>query len=138
MLYASAGARDTAELGIYQGFQLLDTTTGDAFVTGSNIPRNDNNEAAQAGLRFSGESLGITHQLNLGYSHSRYVNRNAFEFGRFDDDALGGTNLTQLYAPRTAEIGSATYRDRVGQDSEISVVSVLLKKKSKKPKEKKS
>src|SRR3546814_2083899 len=47
MLYASAGARDTAERGIYQGFQLLDSTTGDAFVTGSNIPHNDNNEAAQ-------------------------------------------------------------------------------------------
>ena len=104
MLYASAGARDTAERGIYQGFQLLDSTTGDAFVTGSNIPRNDNNEAAQAGLRFSGESLGITHQLNLGYSHSRYVNRNAFEFGRFDDDALGGTNLNNLYAPRTVAL----------------------------------
>ncbi|HWV59907.1 MAG TPA: TonB-dependent siderophore receptor [Sphingopyxis sp.] len=104
MLYASAGARDTAERGIYQGFQLLDSTTGDAFVTGSNIPRNDNNEAAQAGLRFSGESLGITHQLNMGYSHSRYINRNAFEFGRFDDDALGGTNLNNLYAPRTVAL----------------------------------
>ncbi|WP_239019617.1 TonB-dependent receptor [Sphingomonas suaedae] len=100
MFYASAGARDTAERGIYQGFQLLDSTTGDAFVTGSNIPRNDNNEAAQAGLRFKGEGWGITHQLNLGYSHSRYVNRNSFEFGRFDDDAANGTNLNNLYDPR--------------------------------------
>lgn len=100
MLYASAGARDTAERGIYQGFQLLNSTTGDAFVTGSNIPRNDNNEAAQAGLRFKGEGWGITHQLNMGYSHSRYVNRNSFEFGRFDDDAVNGTNLNNLYNPR--------------------------------------
>lgn len=80
MFYASAGARDTAERGIYQGFQVTNSTTGAAFVTGSNIPRNDNNEAAQAGLRLKGEGWGITHQLNMGYSHSRYVNRNAFEF----------------------------------------------------------
>lgn len=104
IFYASAGARDTAERGIYQGFQLLDSTTGDAFVTGSNIPRNDNNEAAQAGLRLKGEGLGITHQLNLGYSHSRYVNRNAYEFGRFDDDAVNGTNLNNLYTPRAVAV----------------------------------
>ncbi len=117
MFYASAGARDTAERGIYQGFQLLNSTNsqvnfqipggallnlapGAAFVTGSNIPRNDNNEALQTGLRFKGEGMGITHQLNMGYSHSRYVNRNSFEFGRFDDDAVGGTNLNNLYNPR--------------------------------------
>src|SRR3546814_8649130 len=57
---------------------------GAAFVTGSNIPRNYNNEAAQVGLRLKGEGLGITHQLNMGYSHSRYVNRNAFEFSPSD------------------------------------------------------
>lgn len=96
MFYASAGARDTAERGIYQGFQVTNSTTGAAFVTGSNIPRNDNNEAAQAGLRFKGEGWGITHQLNMGYSHSRYVNRNAYEFGPF---SAGATNLNNLYNP---------------------------------------
>lgn len=96
MFYASAGARDTAERGIYQGFQLTNATTGAAFVTGSNIPRNDNNEAAQAGLRLKGEGWGITHQLNMGYSHSRYVNRNAYEFGPF---TAGATNLNNLYNP---------------------------------------
>ena len=80
LFYASVGARDTAERGIYQGFQVTNSTTGAAFVTGSNIPRNDNNEAAQAGLRLEAEGAGITHQLNMGVSHSRYVNRNAFEF----------------------------------------------------------
>jgi iron complex outermembrane receptor protein len=100
LFYASAGARDTAERGIYQGFQVRNSITGDAFVTGSNIPRNDNNEAAQAGLRLKGEGAGITHQLNLGYSHSRYINRNSFEFGRFDADTVGGTNLNNLYNPR--------------------------------------
>lgn len=100
MFYGSIGARDTAERGIYQGLQVLNSATGAAFVTGSNIPRNDNNEAGQVGLRLKGEGWGITHQLNMGYSHSRYVNRNAYEFGRFDDDAVGGTNLNNLYNPR--------------------------------------
>ncbi len=101
MLYASAGARDTAERGIYQGFQVTNSTTGAAFVTGSNIPRNDNNEALQAGLRAKGEGGGITHQLNLGYSHSRYVNRNAYEFGPF---SAGTTNLNNLYNPVTVPL----------------------------------
>jgi len=111
MFYASAGARDTAERGVYQGFQVLNTTggtftatangpatlaSGAAFVTGSNIPRNDNNEAAQAGLRFKGEGWGITHQLNMGYSHSRYVNRNAFEFS---SSAPGTAPRNNLYNP---------------------------------------
>src|SRR3546814_18796947 len=55
MLYGSAGARDTAERGIYQGFQVLNATNapitatvlgqpttfepGAAFVTGSKIGR---------------------------------------------------------------------------------------------------
>ena len=108
MFYASAGARDTAERGIYQGFQVLNSTdgqftatvngpatlaSGEAFVTGSNIPRNDNNEAAQAGLRLKGEGMGITHQLNMGYSHSRYVNRNAFEFSTSQADTSPRNNL---------------------------------------------
>jgi len=111
MFYASAGARDTAERGVYQGFQVLNTTggtftatangpatlaSGAAFVTGSNIPRNDNNEALQAGLRFKGESLGITHQLNMGYSHSRYVNRNAYEFS---SSAAATAPRNNLYNP---------------------------------------
>jgi iron complex outermembrane receptor protein len=100
MFYTAVGARDTAERGIYQGFTILDAQTGAAFATGSNIPRNDNNEAAQAGLRLKGEGGGISHELNMGVSHSRYVNRNAFEFGRFDADTVNGTNLTNLYDPR--------------------------------------
>src|SRR3546814_8861771 len=87
MLYGSAGARDTAERGIYQGFQVLNATNapitatvlgppttfepGAAFVPGSNIPRHDNNEAAPVGLRLKGAGLGITHQPNMGYSHNR-------------------------------------------------------------------
>lgn len=122
LFYASAGARDTAERGIYQGFQVLNATTGAAFVTGSNIPRDDNNEAGQVGLRLKGEGAGITHQLNMGYSHSRYINRNSFEFGRFDADTVGGTNLNNLYNPR--QIALPVFNAfRAGNLSDPSLVS---------------
>ena len=96
LFYASAGARDAAERGVYQGLQVTDAATGDAYVTGSNIPRNDNNEAAQIGIRGKFATGPITHEFNLGASHSRYINRNAYEFGPFGPD---GTNANDLYDP---------------------------------------
>lgn len=83
MFYASAGARDAAERGNYQSFTLLNATTGLGRVTGSKIPRNDNNEAAQVGLRGEFATGPISHEINVGGSHSRYINRNAFAFGPF-------------------------------------------------------
>ncbi|ALC11136.1 TonB-dependent receptor [Sphingopyxis sp. 113P3] len=83
MFYASAGARDAAERGNYQSFTLLDADTGLGRVTGSKIPRNDNNEAAQVGIRGKFATGPITHEINLGASHSRYINRNAYAFGSF-------------------------------------------------------
>jgi iron complex outermembrane recepter protein len=94
--YASVGARDAAERGIYQGLQVDDVETGDAFVTGSNIPRNDNNEAGVAGVRGSFATGPIIHEINLGGSHVRQVNRNAFVFGSF---VRGPANGNNLYAP---------------------------------------
>src|SRR3546814_8109465 len=35
LFYASAGARDAAERGVYQGLQVTDAATGDAYVTGT-------------------------------------------------------------------------------------------------------
>jgi iron complex outermembrane receptor protein len=83
MFYAAAGARDAAERGNYQSFTLLNAATGLGRVTGSKIPRNDNNEAAQAGIRGEFATGPITHEFNIGASHSRYINRNAFAFGSF-------------------------------------------------------
>src|SRR3546814_15070016 len=62
----------------------------------SNIPRNDNNEAAQIGIRGKFATGPITHEFNLGASHSRYINRNAYELGPFGPD---GTNANHLYDP---------------------------------------
>lgn len=93
MLYAAIGARDTAERGRYQSFTVDNAETGAAFATGSTIPRNDNNEAGQAGARVKFATGPITHEVNIGGSHSRYVNRNAYAFGAFGRGAANGTNL---------------------------------------------
>lgn len=94
MVYASLGARDTAERGRYQGFTVDNAVEiGDGYVTGSNIPRNDNNEAGQVGLRGKFATGGLGHEINIGASQSRYVNRNAYEFGIFSRDATNGNNL---------------------------------------------
>lgn len=80
MVYAAFGARDGAEDGFYSTLSLLNATTGAASVSGSRIPRTDNNEALQAGLRVKLAAGGITQEFNLGGSMNWLVNRNAFEF----------------------------------------------------------
>ncbi|MGQ2929322.1 MAG: TonB-dependent receptor [Sphingopyxis sp.] len=95
--YAAVGARDAAERGRYQSLTIDNLVNpGDGYATGSNIPRNDNNEAGQVGLRGKFATGPITHQINVGGSHSRYVNRNAYQFGIF---SRGPTNGTNLYDP---------------------------------------
>lgn len=80
MAYAAFGARDGSEDGYYSTLSLLNATTGAASVSGSRIPRTDNNEALQAGLRVKLAAGGITHEFNVGGSMNWLVNRNAFEF----------------------------------------------------------
>jgi iron complex outermembrane receptor protein len=96
MLYASAGARDGMEDGIYGGIRVLDAATGAANGTALYVPRTDNNEAAQGGLRVKLEAGGITHEVNVGGTINWQVNRNAYDF-------LYGTSFdgfaTNLYNP---------------------------------------
>ena len=80
MAYAAFGARDGSEVGVYSTPELINATTGDINVSGSFIPRTDNNEAAMAGLRAKLSSGGISHEFNIGGSMNWLVNRNAFEF----------------------------------------------------------
>src|SRR3546814_9450360 len=60
------------------------------------MPGNDNNASGQACIRGKFATGPITYEINLGASHSRYVNRNAYEFGPFGPD---GTNANNLYDP---------------------------------------
>lgn len=80
LLYASFGARDGMERGIYGGITVTNATTGAATGNALFVPRTDNNEAAQAGLRVKLAGEGITHEVNVGGSINWQVNRNAFDF----------------------------------------------------------
>src|SRR5690606_21601819 len=79
LLYARGGARDGREDGIYGGIRVTDAATGAANGTALMVPRTDNNEAIEAGVRAKFGSA-VTHELNFGGNASWQVNRNAFDF----------------------------------------------------------
>lgn len=95
MVYASFGARDGAEEGVYSTPTLINAATGEITVSSSFIPRTDNNEAATAGVRAKFATGGITHEVNAGGSINWLVNRNAFEFFALSAER------NNLYAPVT-------------------------------------
>lgn len=105
MVYAAFGARDGSEDGFYSTLSLLSAATGGASVSGSRIPRTDNNEALQAGLRVKLTAGGVTNEFNFGGTMNWLVNRNAFEFYAIST----GTN--NIYDPVTvAQPGRVTSR----------------------------
>ncbi|WP_454598330.1 TonB-dependent receptor [Qipengyuania sp. SM2507] len=79
LAYARAGARDGREDGIYGGITVLDATTGAANGNALFVPRTDNNEAIEAGLRVKLGSA-ITQEINFGGNIAWQVNRNAYDF----------------------------------------------------------
>jgi len=105
MFYASAGARDGMEEGIYGGITIQNATTGAANGNALYVPRTDNNEAIEAGLRVK---LGqaVTHEFNLGGNIAWQVNRNAFDFLYGPGFAGFATNL---YAPTLAAIPASAF-----------------------------
>ncbi|MET0270663.1 MAG: TonB-dependent receptor, partial [Sphingomonas sp.] len=110
MLYASFGARDGSERGIYDGITVTDATTGAATGSALFVPAATNNEAAQAGIRVKLAQGGISHEINLGGAANWQVFRTAYNFlGGFDGFA------TNLYAtPQVALPGPAG--DVIGGD----------------------
>lgn len=80
MVYAQFGARDGSEQGIYGGITVLDAVTGASNGNALYVPRTDNNEAAQAGIRVKLAAGGLTQEINVGTSYTWQVNRNAYDF----------------------------------------------------------
>lgn len=80
MVYASFGARDGSEKGIYGGVTVTDAVTGAANGNALYVPRTDNNESAQIGMRVKLAAGGISHEINFGGSYIWQVNRNAYDF----------------------------------------------------------
>jgi iron complex outermembrane receptor protein len=107
MAYASGGFRDGHEVGDYSTLTITNSTTGAATQSRLYVPRKDNNESAQAGIRGKFDVAGISNEFNAGGSLNFAENRNAFAFGAFTA-ANGGTSATgtstsfntNLYDPR--------------------------------------
>ena len=107
LAYLRAGARDGREDGIYGGITVLDAATGAANGTALFVPRTDNNEAFEAGLRVRlGEA--VTHEFNFGGNASWQVNRNAYDFLYGPGFAGYATNLydtPQVALPSSTLVG---------------------------------
>lgn len=107
LLYAVAGARDGRERGLYGGITVMNAVTGAATGNALFVPRTDNNEAVQAGLRVKLAAGGVDHEFNVGGSQVWQVNRNAFDF-------LYGAGFagfeTNLYDPVAVPIPSSTLK----------------------------
>ena len=131
-LYAAFGARDGSENGIYEGITVTNAATGAATGTALFVPRTDNNEAAQAGIRIKLAAGGITHEVNFGGSYIWQVNRNAFDFlygpgfagfatnlynapvAALPSSAFVGGNLANPYPVGRSRLGSAFASDTIG------------------------
>ncbi|WP_404823109.1 TonB-dependent receptor [Novosphingobium percolationis] len=105
MLYVTGGARDGSEQGIYGGVTVLDATTGAANGNALYVPRTDNNEALEAGLRVKLGSA-VTQEFNIGGSAVWQVNRNAFDFLYGPGFAGFATNI---YDTPKAEIPASAF-----------------------------
>ncbi|NBW76400.1 MAG: TonB-dependent receptor [Sphingomonadaceae bacterium] len=105
MFYATGGARDGSEQGIYGGITVTNAATGGANGNALYVPRTDNNEAVEAGLRVKLGSA-VTQEINFGGSAIWQVNRNAFDFLYGPGFAGFATNL---YNTPTAAIPSSAF-----------------------------
>ena len=83
MLYVAAGFRDGKENGDYSTLTVTNAATGAATGGRLLVPREDNNESGQVGIRGKAHFLGTSHELNAGASANFTENRNAFSFGTF-------------------------------------------------------
>lgn len=79
MFYATGGARDGHEEGVYGGIILRDAITGDGDGTGSIIPYITNNETVETGVRVKLGSA-VTHEFNVGANMIWQESRSAYDF----------------------------------------------------------
>ena len=107
LLYARGGARDGSENGIYGGITVNDAANGDGTGNALIVPRTDNNEAVETGLRAKFGSA-VTNEINIGGNASWQVNRNAYDFRYGPGFAGFATNLydpVQVALPSSSLVG---------------------------------
>jgi iron complex outermembrane receptor protein len=100
-VYLAGGLRDGREDGDYATPTVTNSTTGAATQARLFVPREDNNESGQLGVRGKFALAGTTHAVSLGGTLVLAENRNAFASGGYLT-ATGGftaTTPTNIYAP---------------------------------------
>ncbi|MCC2975928.1 TonB-dependent receptor [Sphingomonas sp. PL-96] len=103
-VYLAGGLRDGREDGDYATPTVTNSATGAATQARLFVPREDNNESGQLGLRGKFALAGTTHAVSLGGTLVLAENRNAFASGGYRT-ATGGfttTTPTNIYAPVAA------------------------------------
>lgn len=144
MVYAAAGARDAAESGDYSTVTLNNlgpinaalaqgTVIGGGTASRLFVPREDNNESGQIGIRAKFKTGGISHQVNAGGSVNYTDNRNSFTFGTFDASLRTGCGIaaatatsfcTNLYnAPQVPKPANATLPSSGGSLTDLPHVA---------------
>ncbi|RVT94737.1 TonB-dependent receptor [Sphingomonas crocodyli] len=117
MVYAAAGIRDGREDGEYSTVTITNSTTGAATGARLFVPRKDNNQSGQAGIRGKVTFAGMSHEFNAGGSINVQSNRNSFRSGTFPAAVRPCSTATtvfctNLYAPvyvaKPADAGMAT------------------------------
>lgn len=142
-VYGSFGARDGMERGVsLNAVTLIDPVIGTATGNGAQFtPRNDNNEAANAGIRVRGEGWGISHELNLGGSLSWQVSRNSYnryglyttniydpvQVARPPENGVRGGNLTDPFPVYRLRNHSFYVSDTLGFVEDKMLVTVGLR-----------
>lgn len=148
VLYGSFGARDGSEESVALNavtVSAADAVTGRAVSGNAQFtPRTDNNEAAQGGLRVSGEGFGITHELNFGGSWIWQVNRNAFQrYGAYvtniynpvqverpPETTVRGGNLTDPFPVARTRLNSFFVSDTLGFFDDMVLVTAGIRRQT--------
>ncbi len=99
-VYLAAGLRDGREDGEYATPTVTNAATGAATQARLFVPREDNNESGQLGVRGKFAVAGTTHAISVGGTLVLAENRNAFASGGYRTaTGTGTTTNTNIYAP---------------------------------------
>lgn len=96
-IFTAIGARDGSEYGDYSTITIA-SVNGNGTQARLYVPRADNNESAQIGVRAKFGTFGISHQFNAGASLNFQENRNAFTTGIFPASTRAAAACTGIAA----------------------------------------
>lgn len=138
--YAAFGARDGSENGMYGGITVTSVVTGAATGDAMFVPRTDNNEAGQAGIRAKLTTGDISHEVNAGGSVVWQTNRNAWDFRAGYATNLYSTpvavepatlftggDLDDPFAISRSRLGSLFIADTIGAFDDRALLTVGLR-----------